>query len=72
MAANPRMVTANIQVAWDGGVINVPAGTVVDIPAGSALETAYGLANLVALPGQDTSGSGTEGEPDVEGEATST
>ena len=57
MAANPRMVTQNIAVSWDGAVVNVPAGTVVDIPAGSALEAAYGLANLVPLSSQETGGS---------------
>jgi hypothetical protein len=57
MAANPRMVTQAIQVAWDGGLVNVPAGTIVDIPAGSALEAAYGLANLAPLTSQETGGS---------------
>ena len=57
MAANPRMVTQDITITWDGVIINVPAGTVVDIPAGSALEAAYGLANLAPLTSQETTGS---------------
>jgi hypothetical protein len=49
MALNPRVVTANISVTWDGVTFPVTAGTVADIPPGSALETAYGTANLAAL-----------------------
>jgi len=56
MAANPRMVSKNIQVTWDSVVFNVTAGTIVDIPAGSALETAYGTSNLVSLTGSQQSG----------------
>ena len=63
MAASPRMVIADIQIAWDGALVSVPAGTVVDIPPGSALEVVYGLGNLVNLSPQDeasiTSGSGS-------------
>jgi hypothetical protein len=71
VAANGRMVATNITIAWDGGVINVPAGTVVDVPAGSALEAAYGVANLVPLTSEQDTGD-TEAEPDVGGEATAT
>lgn len=52
MAANPRMLTTDVTVSWDGGTTKVLRGTIVDIPAGSALETAYGASNLVALNGQ--------------------
>lgn len=50
MAANPRMVIANADVPWDGGVFHAKAGTVVDIPAGHPLEAAYGgVTNLLQL-----------------------
>jgi hypothetical protein len=62
MAANPRMVTKNITVAWDGGTFPVTAGTVVDIPAGGSLETAYGAGNLVSLTQQQL-GSDEDTEP---------
>ena len=53
MAANARLVINDTNVAWDGGLVHVPAGTIVDIPAGSALETAYGGAgNLTTLSAQ--------------------
>jgi hypothetical protein len=51
MAASPRIVTADVDVAWDGGMQHVPAGTLVDIPPASALEAAYGSANLEDLGG---------------------
>lgn len=45
-----RMVPEDTDVAWDGGLAHVAAGTLVDIPPGSALETAYGgPANLEDL-----------------------
>lgn len=49
MAANPRVVTNDIEVTWDGETNFVARGTIVDIPAGSALETAYGTSNLVSI-----------------------
>jgi len=49
VAANPRMVINDIDVAWDGGVTHVPAATVVDVPPGSVLEAAYGASNLADL-----------------------
>ena len=70
MALNPRMVTVNIPVTWDGVTFNVTAGTVVDIPPGSALEAAYGAGNLVALTSQQTGGS-ADTDPVTSGEATS-
>lgn len=56
MAANPRIVTNDITVAWDGATFPVSAGTIVDIPAGSALESAYGLSNLASMTGAQASG----------------
>jgi hypothetical protein len=45
-----RMVIADTDVAWDGAVQHVPAGTLVAIEPGSVLEAAYGGAsNLVDL-----------------------
>jgi len=43
MAANPRMVSKNIQVTWDSVVFNVTAGTIVDIPAGKSRSRKRGL-----------------------------
>jgi hypothetical protein len=63
MAANPRLVSTDIPaLSWDGVVTFVAKGTIVDIPAGSAMEAAYGLGNLVALPGSETSTSGAAPE----------
>ena len=44
-----RLVTAGTDVAWDGGLVHIPAGTLVDVPPGSALEAAYGPGNLEDL-----------------------
>jgi len=44
-----RMVTADIDVSWDGGLVHTPAGTLVDVPPGSAMEAAYGVDNLEDL-----------------------
>jgi len=44
-----RRVTGGIDIAWDGVVQHIPAGTLVDVPPGSALEAAYGPANLEDL-----------------------
>jgi hypothetical protein len=44
-----RLVTADIDVSWDGVLQHVPAGTLVDVPPGSALEAAYGPGNLEDL-----------------------
>ena len=55
MAANPRIVTTDITVSWDGGTTKVLRGTIVDIPAGSSLEAAYGAGNLAAPNAQQLS-----------------
>jgi hypothetical protein len=44
-----RLVTAGTDIAWDGVLQHIPAGTLVDIPPGSALEAAYGPGNLADL-----------------------
>ena len=55
MAANPRMLATDTDVAWDGRIRRYPAGTIIDIPPGSALEAAYGGPdNLVDLSGDDS------------------
>jgi hypothetical protein len=57
MAANPRIVATDTNVAWDGGTFRVAKGTIVDIPAGSSLETAYGGAgNLVPVSATSQAG----------------
>lgn len=49
MAANPRMLTADVTITWDGVQTHFARGTIVDIPAGGALEAAYGAGNLISL-----------------------
>jgi hypothetical protein len=44
-----RLVITDTDVAWDGALQHVPAGTILDIPPGSLLEAAYGPANLQDL-----------------------
>lgn len=55
MAANPKLVTTDITVTWDGVSQRIPRGTVIDVPAGSALLTALGSGNLVSLTAQQQS-----------------
>lgn len=63
MAANPRIVATDINVAWDGGTFFVRKGQIVDIPAGGALETAYGgPSNLVSIGGTPEAMGGDPGE----------
>ena len=59
MALNPRMVTTDIDVAYDGGVTHVLRGTIIDCPPGSAMEAAYGVDNLVDLDDQDQTSLGS-------------
>lgn len=49
MAANPRIVTAERWIAWDGVSQRVPKGQVLDVPPGSALEREIGREYLVPL-----------------------
>jgi hypothetical protein len=65
MAANPRLVTKDITVTWDGAAQFVKGGTIVDIPAGSTLETAYGTGNLVPLSAQETGADPGDSEPEI-------
>ncbi len=44
-----RLVTADIDVSWNGVLQHVPRGTLVAVPPGSAMEAAYGPANLEDL-----------------------
>jgi hypothetical protein len=54
MAANPRILVADVDLAWDGVLQHIPRGTIVDVPPGSALEAAYGGSdNLADLSPQD-------------------
>ena len=69
MAANPRIVIADVNVTWDGAVTLVSKGTIVDIPAGSTLETAYGgNGNLASIGGSQEAlgGDPGESEPDFD------
>ena len=44
-----RQLTSDVDVAWDGGLVHIPAGTIIDCPPGSAMEAAYGPGNLADL-----------------------
>jgi hypothetical protein len=44
-----RQLTSDVDIAWDGVIQHIPAGTIVDVPPGSALEAAYGPGNLADL-----------------------
>jgi hypothetical protein len=70
MAANPRVLVADVLVTWDGGQTLVPKGTIVDIPAGSALETAYGgNSNLASIGGSQEALGDDPGESEPEGDS---
>lgn len=51
MAANPRMVTQDRQISWDGVSQRLPKGQVLDVPPDSALEREIGSQYLVPMPG---------------------
>lgn len=51
MAANPRVVTVDRWIAWDGVQQRLPKGQVLDVPPDSALERVIGREFLVPLPG---------------------
>jgi len=53
MAANPRIVTADRQIFWDGVQQRLPKGQQIDVPPGSALEAAIGVQFLIPLPGTE-------------------
>jgi hypothetical protein len=42
VSASPRIVTADVFLAWEGTTVYVRKGTMASVPPGSALETAYG------------------------------
>lgn len=49
MGANPRIVTAETWIQWDGVSQRIPRGQVMDVTPGSALEAAIGLDRLRPL-----------------------
>ncbi len=49
MGANPRIVTEDRLISWDGVTQRLPKGQVIDVPPGSALERAIGRQYLVPL-----------------------
>lgn len=53
MAANPRVVTVDRQIFWDGVTQRLPKGQVLDVPPDSALEREIGRDYLVPMPGAD-------------------
>jgi hypothetical protein len=59
MAVLPMRVLSAVQVAWDGGVTQVRAGSLVSIdPGNAALVAAYGgLSNLQDMTGAPGDGS---------------
>jgi hypothetical protein len=44
-----RRVISGTDIAWDGGIAHLPAGTIMDVPPGSVLEAAIGTASLEDL-----------------------
>ena len=53
MAGNPRIVTEDRHIFWDGVQQRLPKGQQIDVPPGSALERAIGREFLVT-PGAVT------------------
>ncbi len=51
MGANPRVVTQERHITWDGVTQRLPRGQVLDVPPGSALEREIGADFLAPLPG---------------------
>jgi hypothetical protein len=51
MAANPRIVTEDRWITWDGVTQRLPKGQQIDVLPGSPLERAIGREYLVPLPG---------------------
>jgi hypothetical protein len=51
MGTNPRIVTEDRQIFWDGVQQRLPKGQQIDVPPGSPLERAIGAEFLVPLPG---------------------
>jgi hypothetical protein len=49
MGANPRIVTQDRHISWDGVTQRLPKGQVLDVPPGSALEAEIGREYLVPL-----------------------
>jgi len=51
MGTNPRIVTEDRQIFWDGVQQRLPKGQQIDVPPDSPLERAIGRQFLVPLPG---------------------
>jgi len=51
MGTNPRIVTEDRQIFWDGVTQRLPKGQQIDVPPGSVLEREIGAEFLVPLPG---------------------
>jgi hypothetical protein len=51
MGTNPRIVTEDRLITWDGVVQRLPKGQQIDVPPDSPLERAIGAEYLVPLPG---------------------
>jgi len=51
MGTNPRIVTEDRQIFWDGVTQRLPKGQQIDVPPDSPLERAIGRQYLVPLPG---------------------
>jgi predicted methyltransferase len=49
MGLNPRIVTQDRLISWDGVMQRLPKSQVIDVPPGSALERAIGAEFLVPL-----------------------
>jgi hypothetical protein len=49
MGTNPRVVTEERWISWDGVAQRLPKGQVMDVPPGSALERTIGREFLVPL-----------------------
>ena len=52
MSGNPRVITADTTITWDGASQRLARGTVMDVPPGGALEEAIGRERLATLSGR--------------------
>jgi hypothetical protein len=51
MGTNPRIITEDRLITWDGVVQRLPKGQQIDVPPGSALEREIGAQFLIPLGG---------------------
>jgi hypothetical protein len=68
MAGNPRVVTEDTMVTWDGVRQRLARGTVIDVPQGSALEYAIGAGRLSSLAARAPQPPPAAAEPETEAE----